>query len=179
MLGRDRLGAAGSISGWIWMSENQLCYRRSMPPLRRSGAAETIETFSSAVFVHRAHTITWTWHYLANTWIKAPTNYYNVELFSLSISQPPFKPSSFSPTLAFSPFVRSHRPRIETEGTGVKGIGCLSVVPILFFCLAIECCSFEKRETHHTDGDVDLQVGIFCYSLRGKKRTNEPELSSK
>lgn len=155
------------------ISQMKLCYRRSMPPSLHNSSVKTIETFSPLFFVHRVHTITWTWHYLANTSRKAPANYYSVRLFSLSISKHPFKSSSFSWLHVFASFVWKHRPAIESEGMEVKGIGCLSVAPILFFSLSIECCSFEKLmlcvKTHHTDGDGDPQLWIFCHCL-GKKK---------
>lgn len=144
-----------------------------MPPSLRNSIVKTIETFFLLFFVHSVHTIIRTWYYLANTSRKAPANYYSVRLFSLLISKHPFKSSSFSWTHAFGPFVWKHRPGIEAEGIEVKGIGCLSVTPILFFSLSIECCSFEKLmqcvQTRHTDGDGDPQLWIFCHCLEKKK----------
>lgn len=60
----------------------------------------------------------------------------------------------------------------------VKGIiGCLSVVPTLFFpALLFSVALLESmREAHHTDGDVDPQFGIFCHCLGRKKKRNELE----
>lgn len=176
---RRLLGLIPSRAALV-ISQMKLCYRRSMPPSLRNSIVKTIETFFLLFFVHRVHAIIWTWHYLVNTRRKAPANCYSVRLFSLLISKHPFKSSSFSWTHAFAPFVWKHRPGIETEGIEVKGIGCLSVAPILFFSLSIECCSFEKlmqcAQTRHTDGDGDSQLWIFCHCLEKKRRITDKRL---
>lgn len=149
--------------------------KRSMPPSLHNSTVTTSETFLLLFFVHRVHTIIWTWHYLANTSIKAPANYYSVRLFSLLISKHPFKPSALNACICFF--------CLETwawnRDWGHRGemywmlVCCSNIVFLSFYWMLLfwkAHAVLQCAQTLRIDGDVDPQLWIFCHCQGRKKR---------